>query len=1009
MRWEDAVRSYTELIERCAPGDKMYVGSAAEMHLQRGMAFLRLKEFPAAERDFAVAANQWREGLMPVLLLAEAYYYDGAPAEAEKVLRRFYDKTQLKAEAAQAFAIRYYHFGDTKQGLKWAERIGDEILRKRTKGPLLMVSGQSTRAILAAKAVLRSEPQDPVACAVLCWAYTLRGYTEEALELARRTIRLNPRGTRGFLLLAGVQAHKGKFDCAIESLKKSFALRDTIPARMALAVTYYAKGDAANTYDQYRKTLRVFSKWCLRGHPLDLMGLSDFGPFLERLRKHKEALDLYRWVLRRVPDHDETHDLVTQLLTQSHSPKLQKTLSEFTASIKADFEKGGLQDAPPRMLSTLGLALAICGKSDDMPTALHYARLAASRSKGKNPAVLLALSRVLEESGQTAAAISAMEKALRLEDVDPSLQVLLSEKRRLFLPRIASYESARLLLEQGRSEFLLKGDSPWRFFKGTCEPSSGLEWTAVEFADRHWEKANGPFGNALGFRYRTWLPGILDSYTTLYLRRSFSVQAPLNYRRLYLAVKAPGFVAYLNGKEIGRFCAGDPGVRIPFNATSTGNKLRLYRIEIPAQRLRPGENCLAIQALNRARRPWAFYFNAVLVGELRPEPASGRKLLEAFSQLAEAPSERNILLYLKALLLAEQGRPSEAAEKLSQLIAKDPASALPHLSLAQILRQSGKTLEAEKLLRSALPLFTDRHELWDLWHKIAFLDLGLSPAQALRRLDSVKPEAGEYGAAVLSLYRGLSAEHTWRVNCGGPKFANESGKVWVQDAFFAGGLHRKSQIELEASSLPHVYKTYRMFANRGALRPGYRIPLPRGTYRVKLFFSEPYFLRPGKRLFEVELQGKRVLGPFDPLSAQSPLPTVKTFQVAVTDGFLNIRFLPKKATPSYAALKLKLRYKRRVLLKRTSLPKNHLTLPPSCRPECQVNLSHGLYNVLNVFLPEARIQSHTRIASQDIDRTRAAFPTVPNRLSPLVPKRRPHWVHSCFFPYPPIQREDNRS
>ncbi|MDP6525378.1 MAG: malectin domain-containing carbohydrate-binding protein [Kiritimatiellia bacterium] len=54
-----------------------------------------------------------------------------------------------------------------------------------------------------------------------------------------------------------------------------------------------------------------------------------------------------------------------------------------------------------------------------------------------------------------------------------------------------------------------------------------------------------------------------------------------------------------------------------------------------------------------------------------------------------------------------------------------------------------------------------------------------------------------------------------------------------------------------------IYQTCRYNLN------GYRFAVPDGTYRVTLKFCEPHFDSKGKRLCDVKLQGKKVLGNFD--------------------------------------------------------------------------------------------------------------------------------------------------
>ena len=83
------------------------------------------------------------------------------------------------------------------------------------------------------------------------------------------------------------------------------------------------------------------------------------------------------------------------------------------------------------------------------------------------------------------------------------------------------------------------------------------------------------------------------------------------------------------------------------------------------------------------------------------------------------------------------------------------------------------------------------------------------------------------------------------------------------------------------------------------------VPLPPGTYRVRLYFAEVYW-GPGcekeggvnTRVFDIALEGKTVLQNFDifkesggcvaSTSSDSGVPVVKTFEIPVNDGILDI-------------------------------------------------------------------------------------------------------------------------
>jgi len=88
-----------------------------------------------------------------------------------------------------------------------------------------------------------------------------------------------------------------------------------------------------------------------------------------------------------------------------------------------------------------------------------------------------------------------------------------------------------------------------------------------------------------------------------------------------------------------------------------------------------------------------------------------------------------------------------------------------------------------------------------------------------------------------------------------------------------------------------VYRSERY--GQGKTSFSYNIPVSNGSYNVNLDFAESYVTGPGQRIFNVSINGTQVLNNFDIYAAAGGMniPVVKTFNVAVTNGTLNINFL----------------------------------------------------------------------------------------------------------------------
>src|SRR5206468_1197121 len=104
----------------------------------------------------------------------------------------------------------------------------------------------------------------------------------------------------------------------------------------------------------------------------------------------------------------------------------------------------------------------------------------------------------------------------------------------------------------GGTKLIRTGDV-WKFFKGTAEPTDGNRtWNTRTFDDAAW--LEGPSGIGYGDGDdNTVLADMQNLYTTVYARKSFTVNDPADLLNLELDIDYDdGFVAYLNGQEVAR-------------------------------------------------------------------------------------------------------------------------------------------------------------------------------------------------------------------------------------------------------------------------------------------------------------------------------------------------------------------------------------------------------------------------------------------------------------------------
>ncbi|MBI4583340.1 MAG: lamin tail domain-containing protein [Planctomycetes bacterium] len=161
---------------------------------------------------------------------------------------------------------------------------------------------------------------------------------------------------------------------------------------------------------------------------------------------------------------------------------------------------------------------------------------------------------------------------------------------------------SRLTAEFRGGALLPKGGS-WKFKKGTeALPGGENGWTSLDFDDSSWNSGLAGFGYAAG-ENATVLSDMQGSYSTVYLRRRFTVADPQALASLNLLVDYDdGFVAFLNGVEVARALYNGPADPVPFNALASDFRdpgaplavdLRPY-----LSSLRAGENILAVVGIN---------------------------------------------------------------------------------------------------------------------------------------------------------------------------------------------------------------------------------------------------------------------------------------------------------------------------------------------------------------------------------------------------------------------------
>ena len=125
-----------------------------------------------------------------------------------------------------------------------------------------------------------------------------------------------------------------------------------------------------------------------------------------------------------------------------------------------------------------------------------------------------------------------------------------------------------------------------------------------------------------------------------------------------------------------------------------------------------------------------------------------------------------------------------------------------------------------------------------------------------------------------------------RTNSGGPAYTDSLGQKWTADTGYTGGGPYSTTKTIANTPDPTLYQTSRYGASFS-----YAIHAPAGSYAVTLKFAELYWTAAGKRVFNVTINGTKVLSNFDIFAAAGA--TLKaideTFKVTST-GTITIQF-----------------------------------------------------------------------------------------------------------------------
>jgi Lamin Tail Domain/CotH kinase protein/Immunoglobulin domain/Bacterial TSP3 repeat len=156
----------------------------------------------------------------------------------------------------------------------------------------------------------------------------------------------------------------------------------------------------------------------------------------------------------------------------------------------------------------------------------------------------------------------------------------------------------------GQNTTLVAAQQSWRYRKGTNEATSPTTlWRQTGFDDATWSIGTLPIGYGEAF-IATSLTDMNGGYTSVFLRKQFTVMDPGQYTRLVLEAQYDdGFKCWINGTLVIDGNANMSAGEVAFNATASSSIENLNFVTInltpsPGSLLVNGTNVIAVQVHN---------------------------------------------------------------------------------------------------------------------------------------------------------------------------------------------------------------------------------------------------------------------------------------------------------------------------------------------------------------------------------------------------------------------------
>jgi len=819
-----------------------YLGASVELHLGRGRALLEAGELSQAIECFVAARTLWPRAEVPQLLLGKAYYLKDEKESAERTfLALHHEAAGRRDEVALWVAALYKYVRDYARGLEWAGRIDEESLQLRLQVDFHNLLSNFDEAIRIGREAVEKSPGDGRAHLFLAVALLERKETAgEGLEMAKRAAELNPTCAETKSLLATAYGCNGRVEEAEALFLETIAMAP----------------DEPRAYDH-------------------------LGLLLQRLGRLDEAEARFREAIRVIEGRRggwQYHFLNPY----AHLAEMLATRGRFDESV--EFHRKAFAYDPRSPFGLLSIA-AIERKRGKLPEARDALREAiASHPKDPRPRHQLAFIAWLQ--GKPEEATDLLRQAI---EFDPTFHT-------------AALDLGWALERQGKAR------DAFDAYVGALTRGASLDLCAEKLASLAWRA--DPDGKGFG---EAW-----DRVAT-FVDAGDSSDAEKSTERLSLLAIAlshgetradldRGYALAAKALESTKRQDRDALAALADIEARRGNIEQAVRILEEACALprpkRVHEEMLA--TLRRRLLPDLISFASIEAALAASPPSEDKAMLDRFA--AKHGADDGLRAYLEARILQRAGDPAAAHEGFAALAKRKGITTRILTRMAECRRDMGDAEGAEARIRSFIEeKAPESKEVWEFWLALQLAALRRPPAQILEAWPAPKAGCGTLGAFLADcrwLLDRLAAGEPIRIRCGGLEARDAAGGVWAADRFYTAGSRRApAAIDVAGTDDDALFRAARSFT-REEPRPGYRIPLSPGRYRITFLFADVHLWDRFPRTFDIAIEGERALEGYDPLKAGFACADRQTFLRTVEDGLLDIAIWPRDEDAFVSAIEI---------------------------------------------------------------------------------------------------------